>query len=339
MSRKVSILFVDDEPNILRAVRRHVRRYRDEWDLHFAHGGVDAVRVITCENVDIVVTDMKMPEVDGCRLLEWISEHHPRIIRFVLSGEAKPDEISRIVGRSHRFLAKPCTPEAIVSGIRDVVDTQLLDQLENGVFETSMLDSLGTPKCIIEELRDLLELEEPSLDRVADVVRRDPSLSLRMLQLCNSAYFKRPVSTCSVRRAVTHVGADRLRDLLEAGRLGQQSRSGTSDARAASDAHRLAKASQERCVALTDSPEAHSAAYVIGLALRCNAIDASGTLAQSALRAAYMCVLLGLPDVLRQSLLELAATGARTSPENWPDLIAQAVTDKGVDATGCEAAA
>ena len=118
MTRKVSVLFVDDEPNILRAVRRHGRHYRDQWDLHFAYGGVDAVKVITRETIDIIVTDMRMPEVDGSKLLEWISEHQPQIVRIVLSGEAKLEEIYRIVGRSHRFLAKPCSPEVILSVIK-----------------------------------------------------------------------------------------------------------------------------------------------------------------------------------------------------------------------------
>ncbi|MEO9526379.1 response regulator [Roseibium sp.] len=325
MTRKVSVLFVDDEPNILSAVRRHVRRYRDEWDLHFAQGGVEAVRVITCETVDIIVTDMKMPEVDGTRLLEWISEHHPKIIRFVLSGEAKPDEIYRIVGRSHRFLAKPCSPEAIVAGIRDVVDAQLHDQLENGAVEMSMLDRLGTPPGIVTELQAHLEQEEPCLDRIADIVRKDPSLSLRMLQLCNSAYFKQPFPTCSIRKAVSHVGADRLRELLEAGRLGQQSRANSGENAAVTEAHCLARATMDACAELTQKPDSLSAAYVVGLGLRCSAVDASGTLAQAALRAAFLTVLLGLPEILKKTLLGLAETNAQAPQEHWPKLIAGAI--------------
>jgi CheY-like chemotaxis protein len=337
MSRKVSVLFVDDEPNILSAVRRHVRRYRDEWDLHFANGGVEAVKVITCETVDIIVTDMKMPEVDGTRLLEWISEHHPKIIRFVLSGEAKPDEIYRIVGRSHRFLAKPCDPEAIVAGIRDVVDAQLHDQLENGVFEMSMLDRLGTPAGIINELQAHLDQEEPSLDRIADIVRKDPSLSLRMLQLCNSAYFKQPLRTCSIRRAVAHVGSERLRDLLDAGRLGQQSRTKADENPAALEAHRLASSAMDQCARLTENPDMLSAAYVVGLGLRSSAIDASRTLAQAALRAAFLTVLLGLPEILGKTLLGLAESNAQAPQENWPELIAGAIARQDVPSLSSEA--
>jgi CheY-like chemotaxis protein len=89
--------------------------------VHFAYGGVDAVKVITRENIDIIVTDMRMPEVDGPKLLEWISEHHPKIIRVVLSGGSEvgrnlPDSWpeppflgkTMLTGVDHRRLVQHC---------------------------------------------------------------------------------------------------------------------------------------------------------------------------------------------------------------------------------------
>jgi len=339
MSRKVSVLFVDDEPNILRAVRRQVRHYRNEWDLHFAYGGVDAVKAITRETIDIVVTDMRMPEVDGSKLLEWISGHQPQIIRIVLSGEAKLDEIYRIVGRSHRFLAKPCPPEAIISVIKDVVDAQLHDQLENGVFELSMLDKLATPSNTFDDLQSALDSDEPALEDVAQIISRDPSLSLRLLQLSNSAYFKQPISTCNMRRAVSHLGIDRLRALLAAGRLGQDTRAGVENDSSTEEALWLARACHKSCTEFTEDPDALAAAYLLGLSLRCGAVDASGTLAQVAKRAAFLTVLFGLPHILQKSLLGLATSNASAPFEQWPSLIANAIYEQGNSVTGSEAAA
>lgn len=328
MSRKVSILFVDDEPNILRAVRRHVYSYRDRWDMHFAYGGVDAVKVITRETVDIIITDMRMPEVDGSRLLEWISEHHPQIIRIVLSGEAKLDEIYRIVGRSHRFLAKPCSPGAIISVIKDVVDARLHDQLENGTIELSMLDRLNTPSSLSNELQLALQADAPSCEEVAAIARKDPSLTLRLLQLSNSAYFKDPFPTCSVRKAVAYVGVDRLRDLIEVGRLGQESRGQDREGFGPEEAYWLARASQNHCSSLTNDADAISAAYVLGMGLRSGAVEPSGTLGQVAKRAAYLMVLLGLPEILGASLMHLAASNASAPFEQWPRLIGDAVVEQ-----------
>ncbi|KZM51383.1 response regulator [Labrenzia sp. OB1] len=339
MSRKVSILFVDDEPNILRAVRRQVRHYRDQWDMHFANGGVEAVKVITLENIDIVVTDMRMPEVDGSKLLEWISSHHPTIIRIVLSGEAKLEEIYRIVGRSHRFLAKPCSPEAILSVLCDIVDAQLHDNLENGSFELSMLDKLGTPAKTFEELRCALNADEPNIEHVHQIVGSDPSLSLRVLQLSNSAYFKKPVSTCCVRRAVANLGIDRLRDLMDVARLGQDSRAPIESELATEEAFWLARACRNQCAESTNDPEALAAAYLLGLALRCGAVDTTGSLAQVAKRAAFLTVLFGLPQVLHVSLLGLASTNAAAPFEQWPRLIANAIIEFGNQTNNNEAAA
>lgn len=339
MSRKVSVLFVDDEPNILKAVRRHVRRFRDVWDIHFAFGGVDAVKVITRETVDIVVTDMRMPEVDGSKLLEFISEHHPEMIRIVLSGEAKLDEIYRIVGRSHRFLAKPCSPDAIVSVISAVVDAQLHDQLENGVFKLSMLDDLSTSPVVFKEFQAILDSDEPDLGALTEVVRKDPSLSLRVLQMANSAYFKSALKTCSTRKAVAHIGIDRLRDLYAVGRLGQETRTAPEDVSRAEEAHWLARACRNHCEELTDDPDMLSAAYVAGLSLRCGAVDPSGTLSQIAKRAAFLSVLLGLPETLNGALRRLGEGKANVPFEQWPRLVSEAFAPTGLYGIEGEAAA
>ncbi|WP_306149371.1 MULTISPECIES: HDOD domain-containing protein [unclassified Roseibium] len=339
MTRKVSILFVDDEPNILRAVRRHVRHFRDQWDVHFAYGGVDAVKVITRENIDIIVTDMRMPEVDGPKLLEWISEHHPKIIRVVLSGEAKLEEIYRIVGRSHRFLAKPCSPESIIAVLFSIVDAQLHDQLENGVFELSMLDKLGTPASTFQALRVALDAEEADIAIVQQIVGRDPSLSLRVLQLSNSAYFKQPISTCNVKQAVNNLGVDRLRDLAAAGRLGQDSRASAEAQQSSDEAYWLARACRNQCAELSKDHDHLAAAYILGLMVRCGAVDASGTLAQVAKRAAFLTVLLGLPQVLHDTLIELATSNAAAPFEKWPRLIANAIYESEIKPSKNEVAA
>lgn len=330
MSRKVSVLFVDDEPNILKAVRRHVRRYRDQWDMHFAFGGVDAVKVITRETIDIVVTDMRMPEVDGSQLLEFISDHHPEMIRIVLSGEAKLDEIYRIVGRSHRFLAKPCAPDAIVSVITDVVDAQLRDQLENGEFNLSMLDNLGTCESVFEKWQAEADREDPDIEALTEIIRKDPSLSLRVLQLANSAYFKSALKTCSVRKAVSHIGIDRLRELFRSGRLGQESKSSAENGALAEEAFWLARACRNHCSTLTEEKDTLSAAYVAGLCLRCGAVDTTGSLSQIARRAAFLTVLLGLPDTLNDALRRLGASNANVPFEQWPRLVAEAFSPTGL---------
>lgn len=325
MSASLTVLFVDDEPNILRAMRRHLRPYRHEWDMHFAEGGNQAIDIMGANAVDVVVTDMRMPEVDGAQLLEWISQHQPEVMRFVLSGEAQLEEIYRIVGRSHRFLAKPCAPDEVVGVIKNLIEARRCDQAENGTVRLPMLDRLSTPAGRFRELSAALERQDPCIGEIAGIIRQDPSLSLRALQLANSAYFKRAISTCEISRAVSHIGIDRIRDILAVGRLGQESRGAVGPEDGIEMALKLASNSETACRSVTDCKETLAAAYAVGLCLRCGAIDSSGKLSQAARRADLLSVLFGLPEILRRALQHLGAASLDAPVEQWPHLIAETV--------------
>ena len=110
---KKKIIFVDDEPNILDGLRRMLRSLRNEYDMHFASGGREALTLMESDRFDVVVSDMRMPGMDGAELLETIQKKHPHAIRIMLTGQADEQSILRTVGVVHQFLAKPCDPEKL----------------------------------------------------------------------------------------------------------------------------------------------------------------------------------------------------------------------------------
>ena len=65
------------------------------------------------ERFDVVVSDMRMPGMDGAELLKIIQEKYPHTIRIMLTGQADEESILRTVGVVHQFLAKPCDPEKL----------------------------------------------------------------------------------------------------------------------------------------------------------------------------------------------------------------------------------
>ena len=66
------LLFVDDEPKVLEGLRRMLRPLRDEWDMAFARGGPEALQLLGRDAFDVVVTDMRMPDMDGAELLAQV---------------------------------------------------------------------------------------------------------------------------------------------------------------------------------------------------------------------------------------------------------------------------
>lgn len=107
------ILFVDDEPRLLSGLRRMLHAMRGQWRMEFAGSGVEALTRLVEQPFDIVVTDMRMPIMDGSELLRLIRERFPSIIRMVLSGQCDREAVLKTVGPAHQFLTKPCNSEML----------------------------------------------------------------------------------------------------------------------------------------------------------------------------------------------------------------------------------
>ena len=95
-----TLLFVDDEANVLQGLQRQLRTMRNEWNMNFVAGGLQALEFMKKNPVDVIVTDMMMPGMDGSQLLTEVSRQHPQTVRIVLSGQAEREAAARRPGPS-----------------------------------------------------------------------------------------------------------------------------------------------------------------------------------------------------------------------------------------------
>jgi DNA-binding NtrC family response regulator len=107
------ILFVDDDIEILESIRCLLQAYRDDWDMHFAQGGEAALRICRKYRFDAVISDMRMPGMDGVTLLTHIRSIFPNAARLILSGYADARHRKRADQVAHRILAKPCDADEL----------------------------------------------------------------------------------------------------------------------------------------------------------------------------------------------------------------------------------
>lgn len=99
-------MFVDDEPAPLRVLKMGMRSMTGSWDMEFANNGEEALALIGQKKFDVVVTDMRMPGVNGAQLLNHILRLHPQTVRIVLSGYTELSEVVNCVGLTHQFFCK-----------------------------------------------------------------------------------------------------------------------------------------------------------------------------------------------------------------------------------------
>ncbi len=204
---KKRILFVDDEPGVLDGLRRALHPMREEWDLSFASSGAEALDRLDSQPADLVVSDLRMPHMDGAELLGAIQRRQPGIIRFVLSGYADRFMILRCAGPAHRFLIKPCPPEHLVQAIRrafslrDLLHSHALLRLMEGAANLPALPG------IYATLMAALQSPDSNLREIASILSRNAAMADTMLRLVNSAYV---MYLESIQQAVAYLGAEAI---------------------------------------------------------------------------------------------------------------------------------
>jgi response regulator RpfG family c-di-GMP phosphodiesterase len=153
-----TILFVDDEANILSSLKRLFRPFG--YRIFTAEGGAQGLEILAREPVDLVVSDMRMPEMNGAQFLEKVREQWPETVRILLTGYAEIgatiDAINK--GQIYRYVSKPWEDNDITLTVKHALQQQMLER------EKQRLEALTLKQN--EELKDLnAHLEEKVLAR------------------------------------------------------------------------------------------------------------------------------------------------------------------------------
>ncbi|OGT21329.1 MAG: hypothetical protein A2V90_02940 [Gammaproteobacteria bacterium RBG_16_57_12] len=209
----IRILFVDDEPNVLSALRRSLRNMREEWEMEFIEGAENALERLKHAAFDVIVSDIRMPGMDGVELLKRVKQLYPAMTRLALSGHADLElalESSTII---HQFLAKPCEPETLMATIRRTVKIRNIVNDEAIRSLVGRIESLPSPPSLYFEIVEELESPHSSLDKVASIIEKDVAMTAKILQLSNSPLFSASQPATTVLRAIQCLGIDVIKSL------------------------------------------------------------------------------------------------------------------------------
>ena len=212
---KKRILFVDDQPELLRAIRRMLFMMADEWEMEFAESAKAALEKMEHSRpFDVVVSDMKMPGMDGGTFLHEVTQRHPATIRIVLSGYAENDLVFKTIGNVHQFLAKPIEGNVLIDvlqralALRSVLNKGELVQIVSG------LEKLPSLPTAYEELMHVLHSPGCSMQKVGNIIAHDVSMSLKVMQLVNSAFFGLTSHVTDPVHAVSLLGVEVMKALV-----------------------------------------------------------------------------------------------------------------------------
>jgi HD-like signal output (HDOD) protein/ActR/RegA family two-component response regulator len=208
------LLFVDDEPRVLQGLKAGLYTRRKDWDMHFAGGGAEAIALMRESHFDVLVADLRMPGVDGNTLVARARIDSPSTIRVVLSGYADESQSHDLMSLAHRYLNKPCEAKQLEECIDRCLATQALiesQELRNQLGAVGALPPLPSTFAALQRA-----LIDPSIDlrNVSAIIEKDPGVSAKVLQVCNSAFFRLPRRVYSIKQAVSYLGLSTVRSMV-----------------------------------------------------------------------------------------------------------------------------
>jgi response regulator RpfG family c-di-GMP phosphodiesterase len=209
------IIFVDDEEKVLLGIKRMLRSLRMDWDITLADNGLTALEHMRQgEPFDLIVSDMRMPEMDGVELLKIVKEEFPQTVRFGFSGQTDSQTMLKMTNITHQFMNKPCEPRILSNRVARAL--ALRESLDNPKLRQLLLTvgTLPSVPAMYQEVMNEIHAEDPSIARIGKTVSEDVAMSAKILQIVNSAYTGLRHHVSDPVHAVSLLGLDNLKSIV-----------------------------------------------------------------------------------------------------------------------------
>ncbi len=207
------ILFVEDDAALRAQLRATPTLERARWQLVFARSGEAARSELAGADFDAIVCDLDLASVDGPALLETVQQSHPNTVRLCLAGSAEGEAFLRAVPVTHQFLSKPCHPDTLCEVLeRTCALREILGRPQIRALVAKLRQLPATPQTFTA-LAEAMARPNAHVDTITGIVSRDTSLSLKTLQIVNSAFFRRSATINSIGAAVAYVGLEMIKSL------------------------------------------------------------------------------------------------------------------------------
>lgn len=210
----ITILLVDDEQNVLNAIRRSMFDLGESHTLHFVPNADQALQILDQQAIDVLLSDIRMPGMGGEELLRKAYRHYPDMIRFGISGYSKRETSLALINAVHQFFAKPCEISYLLDAITRACNGR--NSIRNPGLRQLLLGTGALPvqahllRMLIEEL----DCPQSSIERIGQLVSQDAGMSAKVLQVVNSAFFGLCRHVSSPAEAAGLLGPEILRTMV-----------------------------------------------------------------------------------------------------------------------------
>jgi len=214
MSELKRILFVDDDHAELHALKNLVASSDFGWEAEYIQSPEEALVRLEQESFDIVVSDLRMPGMDGGAFLSEVMARHPKVVRLIMADATDQNLTMEKAGVVHQYLPKPCEIDVLRSSIDRAGDLEASVHRERIMKMVAEMDRLPVLPSLYIEVVEKLKNPEVSLDDVGEVISRDIAMTAKILKLVNSAFFGLRRQISSPMEAANFLGLDTIKGLV-----------------------------------------------------------------------------------------------------------------------------
>jgi HD-like signal output (HDOD) protein len=208
------IIFVDDEQELLDSLRTRLYKHRNDWNMKFVVSGEEAIAAFGKQPIDLIVSDVRMPGMDGGQLLSVVKERWPTTVRIIVSGYSDPVQAVRLTSLAHQYVAKPCDGKQLENIIERCFNLQDLLSQESLRHMVGRIGTLPAMPRTYGRLQAALSQPGVTAAEIGDIVNADAAIATKVLQITNSAFFRLRKPMVRIKDAVTYLGFATIRNLV-----------------------------------------------------------------------------------------------------------------------------
>ena len=183
------------------------------WMVSTVDSGSEALALLDQTSFDLVIASMALPGMSGLDLLRATMVRHPHTVRVLLLDRPQPEFILNAVGIVHQYLVKPCASDDLLATVCRLLALDQFFTSDPLRRVVARIQQLPSPPTIYFRLMQELARPDATTGSIGEIIAQDASLTAKLLQLANSAFFAHPQPVVSVPEAVQIIGFNLVRSL------------------------------------------------------------------------------------------------------------------------------
>ncbi len=205
------ILIIDQSKDILHLLKKTF--HHSDYHVVTADSGLSALEILKIVDVDIVISDLRIPLMDGFELLSEIRENHPDVIRIIMVNYADESSALKAIQQNiaKYYILKPWNEDNLREYIGQIVTTEVSLKSKELLYLIKNIDKLPTIETSYQKVLHMIE-KDSDFGFISAEIEKDFSISSKLLQIANSAYYG--LRTGSVRNATVYLGLSNLKSLI-----------------------------------------------------------------------------------------------------------------------------